>query len=347
MKTLKDFDLKNKKVLVRADFNVPLDEQNNILDDFRIRKNIPTIEYLINNQARIILISHLGRPDGKIVEKLRLTPIAERLSQLLNKTVVKTDDCFGQKTKETINQIKPGEIVLLENIQFNPGEKEKDLNFAQKLADYADFFVMEAFGQAHRDYASITGINQFIPSMAGFLLEKEINVLSGFLKNPVKPVVSIIGGTKAETKIKLIDVISEISDWVLVSSLMTKQIKEKKIVFKNPEKIVFSVQEDNQTDFDIGLKTIKVFKEKIIQAKTVFWNGPLGKTEEKEYQKGSKEIAQAIIESKAFSVIGGGETVEFMNRINFIDKFNHVSTGGGAMLDFIADGSLVGLEALK
>ena len=347
MKTLKDFDIKNKRVLIRTDFNVPLNEQGDILDDFRIRKNVPTIEYLINNQAKIILISHLGRPDGKIVEKLRLTPIAKRLSQLLNKTVIKTDDCLSQKTKETINEIKPGEIVLLENIQFNPGEKEKDLNFAKKLADYADFFVMEAFGQAHRDYASITGINQFIPSMAGFLLEKEINVLSGFLKNPVKPVVSIIGGTKVETKIKLIDVISEISDWLIVSSLMTKQIKEKKITFKNPEKIVFSVQEPGQSSFDIGPKTIKVFKEKISQAKTVFWNGPLGKTEEKEYQKGSREIAQAIIESKAFSVIGGGETVEFINRINFIDKFNHVSTGGGAMLDFIADGSLVGVEALK
>jgi phosphoglycerate kinase len=346
MKTLKDFDFQNKKVLVRADFNVPLDERSNILDDFRIKKTLPTVEYLIKRKARVILMSHLGRPKGKVVEELRLDPIAERLSELTGQQVLKLNDCEGKEVGEVIAKMQPGDIVLLENIQFNPGENAKDLNFAKNLAGYADIFILEAFGQAHRDYASIAGIQNYLPSAAGFLLEKEIEVLTDLMKNPVRPLLSLVGGKKVETKIGLIDTISEISDWVLISGLIDKELKEKNIGLKYPEKIVEPVDDTNKGE-DIGPKTIERFRKKIEQAKTIFWNGPFGLAEKEESSRGTREIADAIIKSGAFSVVGGGETVEFINKIGLSDKFNHVSTGGGAMLDFICDGKLAGVEALK
>jgi len=346
MKTLKDFDFHNKKALVRVDFNVPLDERANILDDFRIKKTLPTIEFLIKEKAKVILISHLGRPKGKVVEVLRLNPVAKRLSQLTGRQVLKLNDCEGKEVEETIARMQPGDMILLENIQFNPGENAKDLNFAKTLASYADVFILEAFGQAHRDYASITGIQNYLPSAAGFLLKKEIEVLSDLLKNPARPLLSLIGGKKVETKTKLIDTISEISDWVLISGLIDKELKEKNIGLKYPEKIIEPVDDTNRGE-DIGPKTIELFREKIGQARTIFWNGPVGMIEKEEFSKGTREIADAIIKSGAFSVVGGGETVEFINKIGLSDKFNHVSTGGGAMLDFICDGKLAGVEALK
>ena len=345
MKTLKDFNFKNKRVLVRCDFNVPLSENGEILDDFKIKATIPTIEYLIKSGAKVILMSHLGRPEGKVVEELRLDPIAERLSKLLSRRVVKLDDCVGKEAKGAIEKMRPGDVILLENIQFNPGEITKDLNFAKTLASYADIFVLEAFGQAHRDYASITGIPNYLPSTPGFLLEKEIKILTDLTKNPQRPLISIIGGKKVETKTKLIDAVSEISDWVLISGLIEKDLKEKNIKLKYPSKIISPV--DSVNTFDIGPETIKIFQEKIIKAKTIFWNGPFGKIEEEKYRKGTKAIVETIIKSGAFSVAGGGETVEFINQMGLIDKFSHISTGGGAMLDFIADGKLVGIEVLK
>ena len=349
MKTLKDFNFKEKKVLVRCDFNVPLNEKGDILDDFRIKKTIPTIEYLIENKAKVILMSHLGRPKGRVVEGLRLDSVAKRLSELLNKKIVKLNNCVGEEVERVIREMQPAEVVLLENIQFNPGETENDLNFSKTLASYADFFVLEAFGQAHRNYASITGIQKYIPSAVGFLLEKELRILGGLIKSPKKPLIAIIGGKKVETKTKLIDTLSEIADFILVGGLIKKEIEEKGIKLKNPQKIikpVDSIDRDGQ-GFDIGPETAKLFKQKIASAKTVFWAGPLGKFEEEEFSKGTTEVAKAIIESGAFSIAGGGDTVGFLNKVNLIDKFNHISTGGGAMLDFIVDGSLVGVEALN
>jgi phosphoglycerate kinase len=345
LKTLKDFIFENKRVLVRCDFNVPLDREGNILDDFRVRQTLPTIEHLIKKGAKIILISHLRRPAGKVVENLRLTPIQNRLMEYLDVSVTKAPDCVGEEIEEWINEMHPGEILLLENVQFNPGEKKNDPNFAKVLASYADIFILEAFGQAHRNYASIIGIPKYLPSGIGFLMKKEIEALTKLRENPVKPLISIIGGAKVGTKVKFIDKILDKADWVLVNTLIKNELKEKNIKLKYPQKIIEPIDEIKEKD--IGPKTINLFKEKIAPAKTVLWAGPLGKIEEKPFQKGSEEIAKAIIESDAFSVAGGGETVEFINKIGLTEKFNHLSTGGGAMLDFIVDGKLVGIEALK
>ncbi len=345
MRTLKDFEVKGKRVLVRCDFNVPLDKEGNILDDFRIKQTLPTIEYLIKKEAKVILMSHLGRPGGKVVESLRLTPIQNRLMEYLDVSLTKAPDCVGEEIEKWSREMQPGEILLLENIQFHPGEKENDLNFAKTLASYADIFIMEAFGQAHRNYASIVNIPKYLPSGAGFLLEKEIKILTDLMRNPEKPLIAMIGGAKVETKVKLIDKISEKTDWVLVNTLIKNEIEEKNVQLKHPQKIIQPIDEIEGKD--IGPKTVNLFKEKIASAKTIFWAGPLGKIEEENFQKGTKEIAQAIIESGAFSVVGGGETVEFINKLGLTEKFNHVSTGGGAMLDFISDGKVVGIEALK
>ena len=345
MKSLPDFNLSGKRVLVRCDFNVPLGKQGEILDSFRIKKTIPTIEYLIKKGAKIILMSHLGRPEGKVIESLKLTPVQNKLMEYLDISITKSQNCIGPEIEKWIGKMQPGEILLLENIQFNPGEKENDQNFAKTLASYADIFIMEAFGQAHRNYASIVSIPKYLPSGIGFLFKREIEALTKLRENPEKPLILIIGGAKVETKVKLIDKISEISEWVLIGNLLQKEINEKNIQLKYLQKVIEPV--DNVEGKDIGLQTINLFKEKIKKAKTVFWAGPLGKIEEPKFQKGSKEIAQAIIESGAFSVVGGGETVEFINKIGLTEKFNHLSTGGGAMLDFLADGKLVGIKALK
>ena len=268
MRTLGDFNLKGKRVLVRCDFNVPLGEKGEILDDFKIKAAIPTIEYLIEKGAKVILMSHLGRPEGKVVESLRLTPIQDKLMEYLDLSITKANDCVGKEMEDWIRQMKPGEILLLENIQFHPGETKNDTNFAKTLASYADIFIMEAFGQAHRDYASITGIPRYLPSGAGFLLEKEIKVLSNLIKNPDKPLIAIIGGAKVETKTKLIDKISQIADFVLIGGLIARELREKNLKLKYPQKIIKPI--DSVDTFDIGPKTITLFREKIDQAKTIF-----------------------------------------------------------------------------
>ncbi|HDZ54734.1 MAG TPA: phosphoglycerate kinase [Candidatus Nealsonbacteria bacterium] len=346
MKTVKDFDFKNKRVLVRCDFNVPLDKQENILDDLRIKAIIPTVKYLLKKGAKIILMGHLGRPDGKVVEELRLDPIAVRLSELLFLSVKKLEDCVGKIVETEIEKMKPGEAILLENVQFHPGERKNDLEFAKTLAGYADIFIMEAFGQAHRDYASIASISKYIPSGAGILLEREINNLEKLLEDPSRPLVAIVGGKKVKTKTKLIDKISENADFVLIGGLIQKELEEKNIKLKYPEKIIKPVDKIGGGQ-DIGPETIKLFQEKISLAKTIFWNGPLGRIEEKSFSKGTEEIAKAIAQSRAFSVAGGRETVEFIGKLDLTSKFTHVSTGGGAMLTFLSGEKLPGIEALK
>jgi len=345
MRTLKDFNFKNKRVLVRCDFNVPLGEKGEISDDFRIKKTIPTIEYLIEKGAKVILMSHLGRPEGKVVESLRLTPVQNKLMEYLDLSITKANDCVGKEIEDWINQMQPGEILLLENLRFYKEEDENDENFAKALSKLGDIFINEAFSVCHRNHASIIGIPKYLPSGAGFLLEKEISVLTKMIENPERPLVAIIGGKKVETtKLKLIDDFSA-NGYVLLGGLVDKELKEKNLKLKYPQKIVEPIDEIEGKD--IGPETIKLFKEKISLAKTIFWNGPLGKTNEEKFSKGTEEIAKAIIKSGAFSVVGGGETVEFVNRIGLGEKFNHLSTGGGAMLDFIANGELVGVEALK
>jgi len=345
MRTLKDFEVKGKRVLVRCDFNVPLDKEGNILDDFRIKQTLPTIEYLIEKGVKVILMSHLGRPEGKVVESLRLTPIQNRLMEYLDVQVSKAPDCVGEEIEKWSREMQPGEILLLENLRFHKEEAENNENFAKELAKLGDIYINDAFSVCHRNHASIVGIPKYLPSGAGFLLEKEIKVLSQIIKNPKRPLVAIIGGKKVKTKSKLIDKISEVADFILINWLIAEELKEKNIQLKYPQKIISPV--DKIDTFDIGPKTIDLFKEKIALANTIFWVGPLGQIEEEKFSKGSIETAKAIIESRAFSVAGGGETVKFINKLGLTEEFNHLSTGGGAMLDFIADGKVVGSEALK
>lgn len=344
-KTLKNFSVTDKRILVRCDFNVPLDEKGNVLDDFRIKQTLPTIKYLIDEKAKIILMSHLGEPGGKIVPELKLNNVAQILSDYLNLSVGKTDDCVGPNIENDVNGLKSGRVLLLENLRFHKEETDNNLDFAKKLSYLGDIYVNDAFGVCHRNNASITGVPQFMQRCMGLLLEKEIMTLEKVMKDPEKPMVAIIGGKKVETKSKFIDNISRVSDFVIVSGLIAKEVAEKNIQFKHPEKIV--IPTGDLGALDINEETIKLFCEKIMQAKTVLWNGPFGKSEDAEYAKGTLAIAKAIIDSGAFSVVGGGETVEFINKQGIIDKFSHVSTGGGAMLSYLAGDKLPGLEALK
>ena len=364
MKTIRDFNPKGKRVLVRGDFNVPLSPEGEILDDFRIKKTLPTIKYLIEKKAKVILISHLGRPKGR-QEKYSLKPVALRLEKLLRQKVhpVKCRfatilpkaklfnrvkflaDCLGEKVANEIEKMKEKDIILLENLRFHKEEEENDERFAKKLSKLGDIFINDAFGASHRAHASIVGIPKFLISGAGLLLEEEIKILKNLLQNPQKPLVAIIGGKKVEDKVKAIDKISKVAHFILINGLIQREIKEKNIFFKFPQKLVEPVDEIDGKD--IGPVTISLFKQKIALAKTIFWNGPLGQIEKEEFQNGTKEIAKAIIKSCAFSVIGGGETVEFINQLKLASKFNQVSTGGGAMLEFIAGEKLPGIEALK
>jgi phosphoglycerate kinase len=345
MKTLEDFDFQNKRVLVRCDFNVPLDEKGNILDDFKIKKTIPTIEYLREKEAKVILMSHLAEPGGVVVENLRLDSVQKRLSEILGIFVKKTDDCIGEQTQKKVSDLLNGEILLLENLRFHKEEKENNQDFAKEIASFGDIYINDAFAVSHRNHASLVGVPKYLPSGIGFLFEKEISVLKNLVEDPQRPLIVIIGGTKVETKSKLIEKFSEVADWILVSGLIQKEIDEKGLKFTNQKRIISPV--GDLASLDIDQESIKIFKEKIKLSKTIFWNGPFGKIEEKEYAIGSRAIANAIIESGAFSVVGGGETIEFINKLNLGDKFNYVSSGGGAMLDFLADGTLPAIEALN
>ena len=345
MKKLKDYNFFGKKVLVRCDFNVPL-ENGKILDDFRIRKTLPTLEYLCQKRAKLILISHLGRPKGKIVEELRLEPVAKRIEKLMKKKILKAKECIGKKVEKLANSLKEGEILLLENVRFCPGEENNDLKFAKSLAKMGQIFVNEAFSVSHRNHASVSLLPKILPSAVGFLFQKEIENLENFLKNYKKPLVALLGGKKVKDKASLIEKFSRIGDWVLVNHLIWKEIKKEKLkIGKNVLSPVDGINE-GKVSLDIGPKTIKIFKEKISLAKTIFWNGPFGKIEEKKYEKGTKELAKAILKSKAFSLIGGGETIEFTNKLGITEKFSFASTGGGAMLKFLAGERLPGLESL-
>ena len=341
MKKITDFNFGGKRVLVRCDFNVPLSPEGKISDDFRIKKTLPTIKYLIKKKAKVILISHLGRPKGR-QEKYSLKPVAKKLERLLKKKVKFLPDCVGPEVEKEIEKMKEKDIILLENLRFHKEEEGNDENFAKKLSKLGDIFINDAFSASHRAHASIVGIPKFLISGAGFLLEKEVKVLSQIIENPKRPLVVIIGGSKAKDKARVIDKFLEIADWILIGNLIFKEIKEK---IKGIEKIVLPFLDGNALDLD--KKTIENFKEKISLAKTIFWSGPLGKIEEKKYQKGTREITKSIIEGKAFSVVGGGDTIEFLNKIGILERFNYVSVGGGAMLKFLAGEKLPGIEALK
>jgi len=385
MRKLKGFSFKGKRVLVRCDFNVPLSPKGDILDDFRIKETVPTIEYLVKKGAKVILMSHLGDPGGRILNDLKLDSIQDRLMEYLDLSVVKAQDCIGLDIEEWTRHMLPGEILLLENLRFHKGEKNADRNFARKLSRLGDIFVQDAFGTCHRPHASIALLPKILPSGMGFLLEKEINALSKLLKKIKRPLAAIVGGVKFSTKIGAIEYFCKKADFtllgghianillkargikmgsVLPNGMMIKDIK-KTFLFKaevrlpvdfsvaipgQKKKVVRKVGgvQPKERAFDIGPQTIRNFSEIIKKAQTIFWNGPLGKIEEPGFDRGTKEIAKTIVKNKkAFEVVGGGDTVSAISKFNLRETFDHVSTGGGAMLDFLAGKRLPGLAVLE
>jgi 3-phosphoglycerate kinase len=387
MKGLKNFDFKSKRVLLRCDFNVPLSDQGNILDDFRIRKTIPTIDYLLKEKAKVILMSHLGDPGGEKVERLNLAPVQGVLEKYLNLPVAKAPDCLGPEVEELIDRMKGGEVLLLENLRFYREEEEGDEVFARKLAKLGDIYINDAFGASHRSHASIVGVPRFLPSAAGLLLEKEISVLSKIMENPARPFVALVGGAKIESKISVIKAFLEKADHLLLGGKIANSVLGVKGIWMNGKGLTQETIEminevpltstklhlpvdalvaldssgkpyvresalaetkEHELLLDIGPETINIFSKIIREAETIVWAGPFGFFENPLFEKGTKEIAQAVTSNqKAFKVAGGGETLEFINRIGLAEKFNHVSTGGGAMLEFLSGKTLPGIAALK
>jgi len=345
-KTLKDFDFKDKKVLIRCDFNIPLDDNNAILDDFKIRATLPTIQYLIDKGAKVILMSHLDPENTKLVSlEFTLDNVRDRLSELLSTEVKKTEDCLGEKVKKEVNELKSREVLLLENLRFHKDETDNTEEFAKKLAELGDIFINDAFAESHREYASIVGIPKFLPHGAGLLMEKEIKNLNSVLDNTKRPLLALVGGAKVKTKVKFLESISDFADTVIISGPIKLEMESEHIDFDNEDKILFPIE--GLEDLDISDKTLGMFLPKILEAKTIIWNGPFGRIEDEEFKKGTLKIANAIIESGAFSVVGGGSTVEFLHKEGIIAKFSHVSTGGGAMLDFFSGVVLPGIKALE
>ena len=348
MRSIEQESFQGKRVLVRCDFNVPLGDQGNILDSLRIVSAHRTINFLIHQGAKVILMSHLGKPEGKVVERLRLNNVRSLLSERLGIPVVKTEDCIGAAAEQAVAAMKDGDVLLLENLRFHAEEEANSPEFGQQLARLGDRYVNEAFSVSHRAHASLVQIPKFLPAFAGFELLEEVQALEPLLKDPAKPMIVVVGGTKVETKTDFLDTISNIADTILVSNLIAEELESKSIYFKNIQKVLIPVDGNpgNGLNLDIGPRTIELFCEVLKTAKTVFWSGPVGKIEEPAYEKGSLSIAQAIIASKAYSVAGGGDLNAFLHKKGLQEKFSHMSTGGGALLAFLGGDKLPGLEAL-
>jgi len=321
VKFLTDFDVRGKRILVRCDFNVPLSDGGAILDDAKIKEALPTLDYLLEGGATVIIITHLG--DGEA----NLDGIAKRLGELLGRPI-------------------PGEqITMLENIRSHQEEMDNREAFAKKLAALGDIYINEAFDVCHRAHASVAGIPKYLPHGAGFALQKEVAVLSQIMQRPARPMVAIIGGAKAETKAKLVDPFCAFADTVIVGGLIKQELIDKKIPLQYPEKVI-GPKDDLQAP-DISGDDVKKITQKIRQAKTIFWNGPFGNIENPEFATGTRAIANAIIKSGAFCVVGGGQTIAFLRKEGILEKFGHASTAGGAMLSYLAGEELPGLTALE
>jgi len=384
--TLNDLDVRSKRVLVRVDFNVPLDKKTNeITDDKRIRESLPTIRFLIERGAKVILCSHLGRPDGKAVDSLRMDRVAARAGQLLNKEVKKLNDCIGNEVKEEINKMKDGDAVILENLRFHPEEEKNDANFSKQLSELAEIYVNDAFGTCHRAHASTYGVANYIKSAAGFLVEKELRVMGDALENPDRPFIGILGGAKISDKIKVIENLLKNVDKLLIGGAMIftffkaqsknighskveddyvdlakKLLKNKKIILPNdvviadkldpnPDwKVVdFNLIPDKWIGLDIGPRTIEEYKSHLKNAKTVIWSGPMGVFEFEKFANGTREIAKFLSRLKAVTIVGGGDSAAAVEKFGYADKLSHVSTGGGASLEFFEGRKLPGIDALE
>jgi len=387
--TIKDIDLSGKTVLVRADFNVPQDASLNITDDTRIKATLPTIKYILENGVKkLILMSHLGRPDGKVVEKYSLKPVATRLQELLGQPVKFLNDCVGDNVKKEIESAKE-KVILLENLRFHAEEETNDPVFAKQLASLADIYVNDAFGTAHRAHASTEGVAHYIMAVAGLLIDKEIQYLGNTLKNPLKPFMMILGGAKVSDKIGIIENLLPKCDAILIgggmaytflkaqgkaignsklekdkidlakSILEKAKLSKKSILLPIDNLVVDNISPDARAEFvgenipegkiavDIGPETISMFENRLRLAKTIVWNGPLGIFEIDAFSKGTEQIAQFISHLNATTIIGGGDTAAAMTKLKLEDKMNHISTGGGASLEFLEGKSLPGIAALS
>ncbi|MFO7264928.1 MAG: phosphoglycerate kinase [Limnochordales bacterium] len=387
--TVSDLDMAGKRVLVRVDFNVPL-QDGEVADDTRIRAALPTIEYLRRQGARVILVSHLGRPKGKVVEELRMAPVARRLSQLLGTEVKTVPACVGPEVEAAAAQLKDGEVLLLENIRFYPGEEKNDPEFAKQLAAIADAYVNDAFGTAHRAHASTVGVAQLLPAAAGFLMQKELEYLGRALENPERPFLAILGGAKVSDKIGVIRNLLPKVDAIAIGGGMAytflkaqgyevgksivdeerlelakelmAEAKQRGVTFLLPVDVVVAdkfapdaarkvvdvseIPADWQ-GLDIGPKTRKLFAKEISRAKTIVWNGPMGVFEWEPFAEGTAEIARAMAESDAVTIVGGGDSAAAVEKFGLADKMSHVSTGGGASLEFLEGKELPGVAVLK
>lgn len=389
-KTIRDINVEGKKVFVRVDYNVPLDDNQKITDDLRIVESLPTIKYLLEHNAAIILCSHLGRPKGEKKPKYSLEPCAARLSELLGKKVIMATDCIGPDVKKMADELKPGEILMLQNSRFYKQEEANDPEFCKQLASLAEVYVNDAFGTAHRANASTEGIAKFLrPSVSGFLIEKELKYLGEALDNPKRPLLAILGGAKVSTKIGVIESLLKKVDVLLIGGGMTytfmkaqgheigsslleeetipkaKELLEKfktsvaKVVL--PVDCVVANQFDKDAEIqvvdadkipagwqgvDIGPKTIELFKSEIENAKTIVWNGPVGVFEIERFSKGTRAIADCLATVDATTIIGGGDSAAAVQQFGLKNKMTHVSTGGGASLEFLEGLVLPGIAAL-
>ncbi|WP_337017576.1 phosphoglycerate kinase [Oceanobacillus massiliensis] len=387
-KTLQDLDVKGKKVFCRVDFNVPLNE-GTITDDTRIKAALPTINYLTEQGAIVILASHLGRPKGQASDELRLDPVAKRLSDLIGKEVVKTDSVYGDEVNEAISRLGNGDILLIENVRFEAGEEKNDPELVQAFADMADLYVNDAFGAAHRAHASTTGIAEKLPAAAGYLMEKEIAALDGALNNPERPFTAIIGGAKVKDKINVIDnLLDKVDNLIIGGGLAYTFIKAKgheigKSLLEEDKmdlaKQFMQKAEDKGVNFvlpvdvvvaddfseaantkivgidqipsdwealDIGPKTRESYSEIVADSKLIIWNGPMGVFELNPFAGGTKAVAEALAETKGFSIIGGGDSAAAVEKFDLAAEMDHVSTGGGASLEFMEGKDLPGVAAL-
>jgi phosphoglycerate kinase len=344
MKYLKDIDFKNKRVLLRTDYNVPV-ENGKILDDWRIKISLPAIEYILGqDKSKIVIISHLGRPEGKVDPQLSLESVAKRLEELINKKVVFVKDILSKEGDEIVQSLEAGQIAVAENLRFWPAEENNDENFAINLCHHFGVYVNDAFSDSHRAHASIAQIPRFKPSCAGLQMEKEIKELTKALKPSKRPAIAIIGGAKIETKMPVIENLAKNYDAVLVGGKIAVEANEKNVKFE--ENVILPDDYVDNT-LDIGPKTAEKYKMAISSASFVVWNGPMGKFEDEKYSSGTKTILDAITEADAWKIAGGGETLEFINKEGAVDKFDFLSSGGGAMLEFLEGKELPGIEALE
>lgn len=388
-KTVRDLDVAGKKVLVRVDFNVPLNDKGEITDDTRITASLPTIQYLLEQKAAVILMAHLGRPKGQVKPELSLAPVAKHLGKLLGKKVLFAPDCVGEAAQAAASKLKPGHILLLENLRFHKEEEKNDMEFAEKLASLADLYVNDGFGVSHREHASVEGVTHFLPAAAGFLLEKEIQYVGQAVTNPLHPFVAIIGGAKVSDKIGVISNLLDKVDTLLIGGGMANtflaaqgykmgkslveedkldlakellaKAKKNKVNMLLPTDLVmaaaFAPDAEHVTEkvknlnqaymaLDIGAETSKAYAEALADAKMIVWNGPMGVFEMDAFCKGTEAVAKAVAKSRATSIVGGGDSVAAIEKLGLAKRITHISTGGGASLEYLEGKVLPGVAAL-